>query len=244
MTTATMKRFEGIKQTPETRSIIQRVLSRPSTLENDDAKTTLEQTSSIPDGEVLSLDVINAIRAIISSSDCAGSLSEEVEKALSKTSLVFSSPPPKDNKTDEEREKYAKRMARLRILAEEKNYRKLTKNIDKVVADDVTMKSMSYATSVGLNMIVAPISFGVFMYFFAGNIFGWMVDDEDGRTGKTDIKSVIAGVISGVIMLFIEMTLFVIRSHEMDASVRKKAKHSHTNPFGYHKERAKKTFTG
>eukprot|EP00957_Ditylum_brightwellii_P038515 2911118-Ditylum_brightwellii.AAC.1 len=63
---------------------------------------------------------------------------------------------------------------------------------------------MTYAASVGLNMIVAPISFGVFMYFFAGQIFHWVAGEEgqfDPRTSaanKTDIRRVIAGVVSGV----------------------------------------------
>jgi hypothetical protein len=65
------------------------------------------------------------------------------------------------------------------------------------VEDDVTTKSMTYAASVGLNMIVAPISFGVFMYFFAGAIFGWMTGNDDRESSRphhqTDIKSVITG---------------------------------------------------
>ena len=118
------------------------------------------------------------------------------------------------------------------------------------VADDETMKSMTYATSVGMNMIVAPISFGAFMYFFSGQLFGRVLDkDGDGQSSRhinnnVDIRAVIAGVISGVIMLFIEMTLFVIRSHEMDAAVTKKAKKRQVNPFGYDKRTAARTFEG
>ena len=48
------------------------------------------------------------------------------------------------------------------------------------------------------------------------------------RHNNVDIRAVIAGVVSGVCMLFIEMTLFVIRSHEMDAAVTKKARKSQT----------------
>lgn len=112
------------------------------------------------------------------------------------------------------------------------------------------MKSMTYATSVGMNMIVAPISFGAFMYFFSGQLFGRVLDkDGDGQSSRhinnnVDIRAVIAGVISGVIMLFIEMTLFVIRSHEMDAAVTKKAKKRQVNPFGYDKRTAARTFEG
>ena len=143
-----------------------------------------------------------------------------------------------------------KRIERLRLKAEENRYSRLVTNLDRKVADDETMKSMTYATSVGMNMIVAPISFGAFMYFFSGQLFGRVLDkDGDGQSSRhinnnVDIRAVIAGVISGVIMLFIEMTLFVIRSHEMDAAVTKKAKKRQVNPFGYDKRTAARTFEG
>ena len=63
-------------------------------------------------------------------------------------------------------------MDRLRMQYEETKYMKLTDNLqDHRCDDDVTAKSMTFAASVGLNMIVAPLSFGCFMYFFAGGIF-------------------------------------------------------------------------
>lgn len=104
---------------------------------------------------------------------------------------------------------------------------------------------MMYATSVGLNMIVAPISFGVFMYFFAGSLFSKFFPLET-RSGEIDIRQVIAGVISGVILLFIEMILFVIRSHELDKSVRRKGKMKgyRSNPFGYVERAMEKTYNG
>jgi hypothetical protein len=40
------------------------------------------------------------------------------------------------------------------------------------------------------------------------------------------------GVVSGVAMLFIEMTLFVIRTHEFDDGMRKKNKKNKVSPFG------------
>jgi len=138
-----------------------------------------------------------------------------------------------------------KRLQRLRMLDEERSYGKLTRNLKThsiLKDDDVTTKSMMYASSVGLNMIVAPISFGVFMYFFAGGIFQRFFDgapDENiGRwrgTGGVDVRRVIAGVISGVFMLFVEMILFVIRSHELDAEVARKGRRreNRANPFGY-----------
>lgn len=135
--------------------------------------------------------------------------------------------------------KFQKRLERLRLQDEERSYLNLTTNLKTAASlkdDNITVKSMTYAASVGLNMIVAPISFGVFMYFFAGSIFNRLFgeNDED-SSGDIDIKRVIAGVVSGVFMLFVEMILFVIRSHELDSSVRKKSKkkENRSNPFGY-----------
>ena len=160
----------------------------------------------------------------------------KLNQALS-TKLVYTPAPPKSasTKSDDELRRFNKRMDRLRLRAEESRYKKLTDNLDTSIADDVTVKSMTYAISVGLNMIVAPISFGVFMYFFAGQIFTWISASPDKvlKPHETDIRGVIAGVISGVAMLFIEMILFVIRTHTMDKSVRKKAAKKKISPFGY-----------
>ena len=113
---------------------------------------------------------------------------------------------------------------------------KLTDNLNQgKQEDDITAKSMTYAASVGLNMIVAPISFGCFMYFFAGGIFDYFFGEDfsSRTTGGTDIKRVIVGVVSGVFMLFIEMILFVIRTHEFETHQRKKQKKKkRVQPFG------------
>ena len=108
---------------------------------------------------------------------------------------------------------------------------------------------MMYATSVGLNKIEAPVTFGVFMYFFAGSIFGRFFPDDNNtntRGNNVDVRQVIAGVLSGVILLFIEMILFVIRSHELDASVRKKKrkKEYRSNPFGYTSRAMERVYEG
>ena len=114
--------------------------------------------------------------------------------------------------------------------------------------DHVTAKSMMYATSVGLNMIVAPITFGAFMYFFAGSIFNRFFDEvgDSQRANNIDIRRVIAGVVSGVFMLFVEMLLFVIRSNELDASVRKKSRmtENRANPFGYTQKNMARVYVG
>jgi hypothetical protein len=113
-------------------------------------------------------------------------------------------------------------MAMLKMKAEEGNYQRYTTNLDKVIEDDVTTKSMTYAASIGLNMIVAPISFGVFVYFFAGHFLFQQMSEEDKAIGKINVGKVISAVIAGVAMMFIEMILFVIRSHELDTHTTKK----------------------
>lgn len=168
-------------------------------------------------------------------------LSQELEAALRQTKqLSFHKQSSQNSKNSDP--KFQKRLERLRLQDEERSYLNLTTNLKTAASlkdDNVTVKSMTYAASVGLNMIVAPISFGVFMYFFAGSIFnrffGSDNDDDNENNGDIDIKRVIAGVVSGVFMLFVEMILFVIRSHELDASVRKKSKRreNRANPFGY-----------
>jgi hypothetical protein len=140
--------------------------------------------------EVVSIDVIRAMYSVLQSDKQA---SKKLDGALANTWLIYTSPPPQEKETDEQRH-FRKRMDRLRLRAEEARYKKLTQNLDTYVEDDVTTKSMTYAASVGLNMIVAPLSFGVFMFFFAGAIFGWMSGDEgEVNPHKTDIKSVITG---------------------------------------------------
>lgn len=63
---------------------------------------------------------------------------------------------------------------------------------------------MTYAASIGLNMIIAPLSFGCFMYFFAGGVMHlfWGSDDDENRhptqINAPDIKRVIIAVVSGV----------------------------------------------
>ncbi len=171
-----------------------------------------------------------------------------------------------NNLTPEEKKAYQKRIEYLKLNLEERKYSNLTRNLDVTPKDDQTLSSMLYASSVGMNMIVAPISIGVLMYFFAGKLFLWIfgsTPDEHGdnpneqyiRTsnqysknynpdGQLNIHGVIVGVISGVIMLFIEMILFVIRNHEMDRHLTEKKKKGKKNPFGYDAKSAKRTFHG
>lgn len=196
-------------------------------------------------GSTLPLECIQALRYLIQMSQTTQQRKSEqlksLDAALRGSRLVFETPQKKAADPT-----YQKRLERLRLKSEERMYSKLTTNLQQTVRDDdVTAKSMTYATSIGLNMVVAPISFGVFMYFFAGSIFSRFFDEQDDVGGNIDIRRVIAGVVSGVFMLFVEMILFVIRSHEIDASVRKKSKRKEyqANPFGYTTKHAERTWT-
>ena len=165
-------------------------------------------------------------------------LTKELEEALQQCKLVFVRDKPTVNENDPDRIKYKKRMEMLRLKVEETKYRNLTGNLSKnVYDDDVTTKSMTYATSIVMNMVVAPLSFAVFVYVFAGQFLTF----EDGMDRKkVEARRVIASVVGGVFMLFVEMLLFVIRSHQLDEVVRSK-KSEPPKPFGYYsKENAPK----
>ena len=220
--------------------------------DKQNSSTSVEEARSMlktaGESTTLPLECIQALRYLIQSSKTTDQRKSEqlksLDAALRGSRLVFETPQKKAADPT-----YEKRIERLRLKSEERMYSKLTTNLQQTVKDDdVTAKSMMYATSIGLNMVVAPISFGVFMYFFAGSIFSRFFDEKtDGEdvSENIDIRRVIAGVVSGVFMLFVEMILFVIRSHEIDASVRKKSKRREyqANPFGYTTKHAKRTWT-
>jgi hypothetical protein len=195
--------------------------------------------------ESISVPAIRALRQSLalvdSGNDNDGKEPEKaialLEAALKSTQLCYSVPPSRATERSEEEERqFQKRMDWLRCRQEESRYVKLTKNLGKVKADDVTTKSMMYAASVGLNMVVAPISFGVLMYFFGGSLLNFVFPRDTSHhhhgSNTTDIRRVILGVISGVAMLFIEMILFVIRTHEMEAALRKKERQKHNQKTG------------
>jgi len=214
--------------------------------------------STSPSSNSIPLNVIHATRSLIhhhhskqsnvTPSPSPPTLLMELEQSLLNAGkLIFHTNTPKQTEASKTHDAaYQRRLERLRFLSQERDYTKLTSNLDTSVAADVSVKSMMYATSVGLNMIVAPITFGVFMYFFSGALFGFWdgAIEHDKNSGKLDIRKVIIGVISGVAMMFIEMILFVIRNHEMDRHVTKKMKNEKRNPFGYVKAHQKRTFNG
>jgi Endoplasmic reticulum-based factor for assembly of V-ATPase len=206
-----------------------------------EARTVLLQSQSSQDEMSLPLAILRSISVIL-----GPSRRSELDAALRPTQLVFDAryqassaesrePQEEEQKgnENEEQQQHRERMARLRLKYEERQYIGLTQNLglSSNQADDaVTVKSMMYAASIGLNMIIAPISFGVFMYFFAGSLLDYFFPPREKlHYSGPDIKRVIIGVVSGVCMLFVEMILFVIRTHTLDEAVRKKErKHNKT----------------
>ncbi len=240
------KKLEGISFTSELQTVLEKIC-KDGDANNDpsieDLETILRGTGSSSKA-FIPIRAISLAKSILvgSDSDSGGASAtklDELNKSLSNTKLVYTST-SNDDKSDTE---YAKRIRKLKLKEQERNYSKLTANLDHSPDDDATLKSMMYAASIGANMVVAPISIGVLMYFFSGKLFSFMFPDYHVKEGTLDIRGVIAGVITGVVMLFIEMILFVIRNHEMDKFVTKKMK-KEKNPFGYNKEEAKRTFQG
>jgi len=226
---------------------VKRSLLQPS-YSTTDVKSTLNKHKH---DDFLPLADIQAIKYLINNSSQPNNkkkqLIQQLETALQTTKLSFQ---PKPQPTTDPA--FTKRLERLRLQDEERSYNNLTTNLktaSSIKDDNITAKSMMYATSVGLNMVVAPITFGIFMYFFAGSIFSRFFDSEIDinarkNMNQIDIRRVIAGVVSGVFMLFVEMILFVIRSHELDASVRKKSrrKENRANPFGHTRKNAARVY--
>jgi hypothetical protein len=218
----------------------------------DQAKSILSDyhhSQNHEEKEIMSIQVLRAMQTVLTATSSttttttiSTTTNAALEKALTSTELMYTPPPPAASTLTltEEQKRHRRRMERLRLRSEETFYHKLTANIEHKVADDVTTRSMTYAASVGLNMIVAPLSFGCFCYFFAGQVFHWVAPQHELRRMNSphlnpntpDVRRVIAGVVGGVAMLFIEMILFVIRTHEFDKSIRQKDKRKSTNPFG------------
>mmetsp|Transcript_6841 Transcript_6841/g.16786 ORF Transcript_6841/g.16786 Transcript_6841/m.16786 type:complete len:317 (-) Transcript_6841:111-1061(-) len=200
------------------------------------------------DSIVMPIRVLQSIHLLLSPS-ARESLDDALDKNKNEISLIYT--PPYKPEMTEARKKHLARMDTLRLKSEETKYTRITKNIkDQRQEDDKTARSMTYAASVGINMIVAPISFGTFMYFFSGGVFDYILppsDDDDDRPNQNptgvDIKRVIVGVVSGVIMMIIEMVLFVIRSHEFDAYTTKKKKKRGVQPFGAYSANSAMTYT-
>lgn len=143
--------------------------------------------------------------------------------------------------------KYQNRMDRLRLQHESHRYAMLTTNIGKTVQDDdITAKSMTYAASIGLNMIIAPLSFGAFMYHFGGSLLDYIWPNlSTGPGGRKSVTpKILLGVVAGVGLLFVELLLFVIRTHTLEKAMRTKKRVSTAavQPFGHYTARTSKTY--
>ena len=247
------KRLEGLRWNEHLGSLFKEVLATMDDASQEECKSEeTERAKSIlrdfqashkknKSPTVLPISVLRSMAHLVGPA--------RVEEALQKQPLSLSYTLPPQPESNPERERFQQRLERLRLKQEEVKYSKLTHNLGKPVQDDdITTKSMTYAASIGLNMIIAPLSFGCFMYFFAGGLMDYiwpqLVSDERSVRNGPDIRRVIVGVISGVIMLFIEMLLFVIRTHEMDKAMRQKSKQKQESarPFGYYTSRTMKTY--
>lgn len=235
------KRLEGVESTPELQKLLQQALDKTTTASSSN-NDTHESTTILQDylqqstpkcTNIIPFPVLRAAATMVN-----------LDPALSRTHLAYTQPPP----FDPARQAYVQRLERLRLQQEERNYSKLTRNVMKHAQpqDDITAKSMTYAASIGLNMIVAPLSFGCFMYFFCGNLFGWNNDNDNTDNQQHNpvyqIRRVMVSVISGVVMLIVEMLLFVIRSHEMDKATRQKQKAQTPQPFGQYTSRTARNY--
>ena len=186
------KRLEGVETTEELRQLIRDVRSfgtshaskkkaavefgygSITSLSGEEAVEILRNfdttSASIP------VSVLRAVETL-----CAERTEylKRMDKCLQATKLAFTPPPP-ESADSEERKKFRRRIEQLKLRDEERSYGGLVKNVGlHAPADDVTTRSMTYAASIGLNMIVAPLSFGCFMYFFAGGLFNYMGWDEN-----------------------------------------------------------------
>jgi len=237
------KTLSGINSTEKLKNALQQIINEAKLEANDDDTNDDETNDNILELEAILNETESCVplRAIAISKSIATKESHALQilnDILQNVTLQYTKPQQKNTT-----QAYQSRIKKLQLKEQERNYSNITKNLNTSPADDQTIKSMTYAASVGMNMIVAPISIGVIMYFFAGKLFAFIVPDYNQEDGKINIVGVIAGVIAGVIMLFIEMILFVIRNHEMDRYVTKKMKRK-KNPFGYDKKLAERTFQG
>jgi|EP00979_Chaetoceros_neogracilis_P001531 hypothetical protein len=236
-----LKALMGINSSERLKNALQQIIKEAK--QQESSNTNENNDRKIQELELILKETESCVplRAIAISKSIASKGSQalgNLNDALRNGTLQYTKPQEKKIT-----QAYQSRIQKLQLAEQERKYSKITKNLDTSPADDQTIKSMTYAASVGMNMIVAPISIGVIMYFFAGKLFAFMVPGYEQEDGKINIIGVIAGVIAGVIMLFIEMILFVIRNHEMDKYVTKKMKRQ-KNPFGYDKKRAERTFVG
>lgn len=163
--------------------------------------------------------------------------SDVLDDALQGAQLCYSEAPSLQRSPQ-----FEERLKRLKLQEQQRRYSRLTANVaPPAVADDVNTKTMLYAASIGLNMIVAPLSFGCLLYYFGGGLLDWWWPIQ--KSSNVHIRKILLSVIGGVIMMIIEMVLFVIRTHAMDqASHRKGGRKQQQQPFGFYTSKTSKTY--
>ena len=203
------KRLQGVKATDDLREIIRDVRSHAGKQsdEGDDDNTApsspldsalslLSRDASVEilrnfdtTTQFIPISVLRAVEKLASEAN-----QQRLNECLSHTTLAFTPPPPAEPETAQHA-KFRRRLERLRLQQDERRYGAYVQNVGTTaVPDDVTTRSMTYAASIGLNMIVAPLSFGCFMYFFAGGVlsyFGWIDEERPAHLGP-DIRKVSA----------------------------------------------------
>ena len=153
-------------------SIYSNLIVYPSVEESVELLRSFDTTN-----DVVPMAVLRAVEVLCPNDDT--SYMKRLDQCLRSTRLAFTPPPPSTPET-EERKRFRRRMEQLKLKQEENRYGGLVKNVGvQAPVDDVTTRSMTYAASIGLNMIIAPLSFGCFMYFFAGGLFNYLGWDQD-----------------------------------------------------------------
>jgi len=191
------KRLEGVETTDELRQLIRDVRSfggHSNALQHREkdeihplmipSMSRAQAVEVLRNFDTTNINVpVSVLRAIETLCTGRREYMERLDQCLQATQLAFTSPPSSEYIDSEERRKFRRRMEKLKLRDEERSYGGLVKNVGlQAMTDDVTTRSMTYAASIGLNMIVAPLSFGCFMYFFASGLFNYMGWDANRPT--------------------------------------------------------------
>lgn len=182
------KRLEGVQSTDELRLLIRDARTALGTTniasyDNEKELSPAQAVKILRDfdttSSVVPIKVLRAVETLCDNKKGGADYLKRLDACLHATQLAFTPPLPQMPES-EERKKFRMRMEKLKLRQEENRYGGLVKNVGvQGQPDDVTTRSMTYAASIGLNMIIAPLSFGCFMYFFAGGLFDYLGWDND-----------------------------------------------------------------
>ncbi|GMI06382.1 hypothetical protein TrVE_jg154 [Triparma verrucosa] len=169
------------------------------------------------------ITVLNSrLLALSGDGDCG----DKVAKELSKLELYYEDrSPAKAKRTPEEEAAYRSRIESLKIKAEQREYANMTMGMGGGISEAMAghnaektsiaaeMNKLSSVTAIATNMILAPLTFGAFLYFFVSS-----------RIFTSPTYQILCSIVGGVAMMFVEMTLFVIRSDMLIEHDEKKKK--------------------